>query len=74
MPRPLGSPASFARAGDTLRIGIPLPAAVPLHDPYFFPATEGALDHAAVQTISRTGDMVVIETRAGPDKVGAITD
>jgi thiol:disulfide interchange protein len=72
MPRPLGSPATFTRAGDTLRIGIPLPEKVPLDDPYFFAETEGALDHAAVQTISRAGDILLIETRAGPEKVAAI--
>ncbi|WP_263854062.1 protein-disulfide reductase DsbD family protein [Sphingomonas parva] len=66
MPRPLGSPARFDRAGKMLRIAIPLPAAVALDDPYFFPETEGAIDHSAVQTVSRTGDVVVIETPAGP--------
>ena len=46
----------------------------PLSEPYFFPATSDALSHAAPQTISRNGDMLIVETGAGPSAatLGAI--
>ncbi|WP_296680676.1 thioredoxin family protein [Novosphingobium sp.] len=61
LPAPLGSPASYAFAGNVLRIGIPLPAAVGLDDPHLFVSSERAVDYAAAQAFSRRGDMLVIE-------------
>jgi thiol:disulfide interchange protein len=65
LPKPLGSPARFERVGERLRIAIPFPAAAGLADPYFFPLTLGSMDHAAAQAISRRGDLLIVETKAG---------
>jgi thiol:disulfide interchange protein len=64
LPKPLGSPARFERAGDRFRLAIPLPAGLELSDPYFYPLTDGALAYAASQTVSRAGDMLILETEA----------
>jgi DsbC/DsbD-like thiol-disulfide interchange protein/cytochrome c biogenesis protein CcdA len=65
LPRPLGSEARFARVGGKLRLAIPLPAALPWSEPYFFAATLGAVDHSAPQMLSRNGDWLIVETKAG---------
>jgi DsbC/DsbD-like thiol-disulfide interchange protein/cytochrome c biogenesis protein CcdA len=72
LPRPLGTPARFAMANGTLRLGIPLPASVAVAGAYFYPATDGATDYAAPQRVSRNGDWLIVETRAGPRPPGAI--
>ena len=64
LPRPLGSPAAFAAAGDTLRLSIPLPAAATAADPYVFPLTERAIDHSAPQTVTREGDTLLVSVKA----------
>lgn len=64
---PLGSPTYFARDGDRVRIGVPLPAAMPLTDAWFFAETEKALVYAAPQKIGRVDNFVIIETKAAPD-------
>jgi len=61
LPAPLGSAASFARAGGRLRIAIPLPAAVRLDNPHLFIGTDRAVDYAAPQAFFRQGDRLVIE-------------
>ena len=66
LPRPLGSEGRFEVANGRLRIAIPLPAATAVSEPYFFPATLDALRYAAPQSISRNGDMLIVETAAGP--------
>ena len=67
LPQPLVTPARFERRGDSLRIGIPLPAAVALGEPYLFPAVDGAVDYASKQAFRRSGDTLVAElpARAG---------
>jgi thiol:disulfide interchange protein len=64
MPKPLGSKAHFELAGDRFRLAIPVPAGVELQQPYFYPLTDGALAYAAPQTISRAGDLLIVETQA----------
>jgi thiol:disulfide interchange protein len=64
MPKPLGSQARFELVGDRFRIAIPLPSSVKLQRPYFYPLTDGALAYAAPQTISRAGDLLIVETQA----------
>jgi thiol:disulfide interchange protein len=64
LPRPLGSKALFAVDGGNVRIGVPLPATIQAQDAYFFPLTDGAIDYAAPQAVSRSGDMLTIETKA----------
>ena len=64
IPKPLGSKASFAVQGGRFRLGVPLPAAMPVAEVYFFPLTDGVIDYAAPQTASRNGDNLVVETAA----------
>ena len=61
LPAPLGSKASFAIAGNTVRLGIPLPAAVTLEKPHLFVASERVVNYAAPQKFVRLGDMLVVE-------------
>ena len=61
LPAPLGSPATFAITGTSLRIGIPLPASVALTQPHFFAAEDKIVEYAAPQRFSRNGDMLIIE-------------
>ncbi|WP_106638719.1 protein-disulfide reductase DsbD family protein [Allosphingosinicella vermicomposti] len=70
MPKPLGADGRFVVENGRVRIGVPLPAAMVVIDPYFFPLEYGALDHGAVQTVSRNGDMLIVETQAGSNAAG----
>lgn len=72
MPKPLSADAHFASSAGKLRLAIPLPAAQPLDDPYFYPLTKGAIEYAAPQSVVYEGDMVVIETKAGADPAKSI--
>ncbi|HEX8238769.1 MAG TPA: protein-disulfide reductase DsbD domain-containing protein [Allosphingosinicella sp.] len=65
LPKPLPEPARFERRGGRLRLAVPLPAAVAVDDPYFFPVTDRALVYSEPQSASRRGDRLIIETRAG---------
>lgn len=67
LPRPLGTEARFAVEGERLRIAIPLPGEMKLAEPYFYPETLRAIEHAAVQVSARTEGFLVIETKAGRD-------
>lgn len=64
LPRPLGGQARFEVAQGRMRIAVPLPADVSVADPYFFPATENAIDYAAPQSVTRNGDALIVETAA----------
>jgi thiol:disulfide interchange protein len=67
LPRPLGSQGHFAVAQGKLRLAIPFPASATADQPYFFPLAEGAFKYAAPQTVTRDGDMLVVEAdAAGP--------
>jgi DsbC/DsbD-like thiol-disulfide interchange protein len=70
MPKPLGADGKFSVENGRVRIGVPLPAAVSVADPYFFPLEYGSLDHGAVQTVSRNGDLLIVETKAGANAAG----
>ncbi|HEY0028602.1 MAG TPA: protein-disulfide reductase DsbD domain-containing protein [Allosphingosinicella sp.] len=72
LPRPLGSAARFERTGGKLRLLIPLPATAPVTDPYFFPLSEGVLDHSASQSVTRTGDALILETKAAEASDGPV--
>ena len=78
LPAPLGSPAKFALAGNTVRIAVPLPATVKLDQPHLFVATDHVVDYAAPQRFSRVGDTLVVEMPRGkfepvvPDKLEAV--
>ena len=65
LPAPLGSQAKFALAGNTLRIAVPLPAAVKLDHPHLFVSSERVVDYAAPQRFLRDGDTLVVELPRG---------
>ena len=70
-PRPLGSPAHFERAGDRIRLALPLPASVAVDAPYLFPLTDDAVAYSAPQSFSRRDDMLIVEMAAA-DGIGDI--
>jgi DsbC/DsbD-like thiol-disulfide interchange protein/cytochrome c biogenesis protein CcdA len=72
LPKPLPEPARFERRGGALRLAIALPATAALEDPYFFPITESALVYSAPQSVSRRGDWLIVETRAGDSAPAAL--
>jgi DsbC/DsbD-like thiol-disulfide interchange protein/cytochrome c biogenesis protein CcdA len=65
LPRPLPEAGRFERRGGLLRLAVPLPAAVAVDDPYFYPVTDQALVYSAPQSVSRRGDWLIVETQAG---------
>ncbi|MBN2971412.1 thioredoxin family protein [Roseomonas aeriglobus] len=64
MPKPLGSPATYAVEGGKFRLAVPYPATSPATDAYFFPLTDGVVDYGKPQTVTRDGDTLVVETVA----------
>ena len=66
IPRPLDARATWAVGKEGLRIAIPYPADAPLSDVHFFAETQGALDYAAPQTVTRDGDRLVLVTKGRP--------
>ena len=70
-PAPLNAAAHFEVAGNTIRIGIPLPASVALEDPHFFAAADKVIDYPAPQSFARLGDLLIV-TLARP-KIAAAT-
>jgi thiol:disulfide interchange protein len=72
LPRPLPQAARFERRGNMIRIGIPLPAAAAVEEPYFFPITDQALVYSAPQAVSRRGDWLIVETQAGQGAPAAL--
>jgi thiol:disulfide interchange protein len=64
LPKPLGSEARFVVDNGRFRLGVPMPASMAVTNVYFFPLTDGVIDYAAPQSVSRNGDMLVIETAA----------
>jgi thiol:disulfide interchange protein/DsbC/DsbD-like thiol-disulfide interchange protein len=65
LPRPLGSEGRFEIANGRLRVAIPLPASTPVETPYFYPVTSDAVRHSEAQSISRSGDMLIVELAPG---------
>lgn len=61
LPAPLGTPARFTRAGDTYRLGIPLPASMALAEPHFFASDDRVIAYATAQRFSRKGDLLIVE-------------
>ncbi|NJC32540.1 thiol:disulfide interchange protein [Sphingomonas jejuensis] len=73
LPRPLGAEARFAAAGDRFRIAVPLPASLSVSDAYFYPLTDGVIDYAAAQQVTRDGDRLVVETASRAGAAGVQT-
>lgn len=61
LPAPLGAKASFAIAGGSVQIAIPLPRGVALGQPHLFLADHRVVDYAAPQRFYRDGDRLVVE-------------
>ena len=57
----LDARAAFAVADKTLRLAIPVPAAMGLSDPHVFIANERLVAYAAPQTFRRVGDVLVAD-------------
>jgi len=72
LPRPLPETARFEKRGGLLRLAVPIPAEATLDDPYFYPVTEEALVYSAHQAVSRRGDLLIVETRAGDGSPAAL--
>lgn len=64
LPLPLGQTASFEKRGESVRIAIPFPRGRPVAKPYFYPSTDGVIDYAAPQAVSRRDDRLIVETKA----------
>jgi DsbC/DsbD-like thiol-disulfide interchange protein/cytochrome c biogenesis protein CcdA len=62
----LDAEARFAILGKTLRIAIPLPAAVALPDPHVFVANQRLVAYAPQQVFRRKGDLLVAEIPLDP--------
>ena len=73
LPKPLGAPARYQLVGGRFRLGVPLPAAVRIAEPWFFPLTEGTIDYAAPEAVTREGDRLVIETAAKAGAKGPVS-
>ena len=67
-PSPLQPSESSSVAGSTLRVAIPLPSSVDVHDPYVFPITDKIVDYEAPQAFRRSGDWLVADlaSKAAP--------
>ncbi|MFC3175397.1 protein-disulfide reductase DsbD family protein [Novosphingobium bradum] len=74
LPAPLGAPARFQVAGDSLRLGLPLPRGLALDAPHVFPDQDGAIAYAAPQDFRRQGDLLVITLkRSSPNAPAALS-
>jgi DsbC/DsbD-like thiol-disulfide interchange protein/cytochrome c biogenesis protein CcdA len=60
LPAPLDAPAQFALVGNTIRLGIPLPASVKLADPHLFVAEDKVAAYATPQEFRRKGDLLIV--------------
>jgi DsbC/DsbD-like thiol-disulfide interchange protein/cytochrome c biogenesis protein CcdA len=78
LPAPLGAKASFAAGGSRFRLGIPLPASMPLAEPHFFAADDKVIAYAAPQSFSRQGDLLIVELERpklaakDPDRIAGV--
>jgi thiol:disulfide interchange protein len=72
LPKPLSSPATFQWSGGRFRLSVPVPASMAVEEPYFFPLTDGAVDYAGEQKVTRNGDALIIETQAGGQQPSSV--
>jgi thiol:disulfide interchange protein len=73
LPLDLGQPGRFEHKGERIRIAIPFPAGRAIGAPYFYPTTDSVIDYAAPQSISRNGDMLIVEVKAAAASAKAAT-
>jgi DsbC/DsbD-like thiol-disulfide interchange protein/cytochrome c biogenesis protein CcdA len=65
LPRPMAEPARFAVQGNRLRLAIPLSRSTDLPDPYAYIATADTIRPGEPESISRNGDLLIVEATAG---------
>lgn len=61
LPQPLGTPATFAVAGDRLQVAIPLPDTVAVTAPYVYAITGDTVRYAEAQSFRRTANRLIAE-------------
>jgi DsbC/DsbD-like thiol-disulfide interchange protein/cytochrome c biogenesis protein CcdA len=61
LPQPLGSPATFAVAGNRLQVAIPLPDTVAVTSPYLYAITGDTVRYAEAQSFRRMADRLIAE-------------
>ncbi|WP_284273870.1 protein-disulfide reductase DsbD domain-containing protein, partial [Sphingomonas astaxanthinifaciens] len=72
VPRPIGAGAHYAVSGQSLAIAIPLPSAVGVGQPYFFPISDNVVRYADAQRFRRSGDTLVAELPLSGAPTGAV--
>ena len=61
--QPITTVGHFTVDAGKLRVAIPLPANIPVGEPYLFPVTDNVVDYEAPQTFRRTGNWLVAELK-----------
>ncbi|MEN3971964.1 thioredoxin family protein [Sphingomicrobium sp. XHP0235] len=61
LPRPLDADATFASAGETLSIALPIPETLEIGEPSLFLADDRIIDYAAEQRFRRDGDLLIVD-------------
>jgi thiol:disulfide interchange protein/DsbC/DsbD-like thiol-disulfide interchange protein len=64
LPQPLDRHGRWERRGETVRFAIPLPGGTALDAPHLFAETSDVVDYPAPQAFSRSGDDIIVETKA----------
>jgi len=72
LPQPLDRHGAWERRGKTVRFAIPLPAGAALDAPHLFVETQNVVDYAALQSFSRNGDHIIVETRTKGEAAGPV--
>ena len=73
LPQPLDRHGAWERRGEMVRFAIPLPASTQVDAPHLFVETQDVVDYAASQSFSRSGDQIIVETRAKGEKAGPVS-
>lgn len=68
IPRPLNAGATWSVTDGAFQLVVPFPGGAAAREGYFYPLTNGAIDYAAPQLVSRRGDLLVVETKAAGGK------
>lgn len=79
LPRPLADPARFAVESGRLRLAVPVPPAMAVDSAYFYAAAPNLVRHEAPQSVSRSGEYLVVEVdlrpgAAVPDRIEGVLE
>lgn len=66
LPVPLAERARYAVTGERVAIGVPMAGLEKVRAAYFFPLRDGIADYSAPQLVTRSGDLLRIETKGAP--------